>query len=203
MSNLKNAVMERKSILILVLVLVAAGDLCAQRMSRKQELAALKKAYAEAIARTESLNLELATQVASIDSLLDVSVRSEALKKENEELKAKMSALAADLEKEKQKKTSRGGTVPAAIFFEIGKTTIGAKELVNLTFFVENSLKLNPDRSFTVYGMEGDFAFLRAEYICNLLHQRYGISEERIINGGMLDKDAYPGMNLNRVVIIK
>ena len=121
MSNLKNAVMERKSILILVLVLVAAGDLCAQRMSRKQELAALKKAYAEAIARTESLNLELATQVASIDSLLDVSVRSEALKKENEELKAKMSALAADLEKEKQKKTSQGGTVPAAIFFEIGK----------------------------------------------------------------------------------
>ena len=195
--------MERKSILILVLVLVAAGDLCAQRMSRKQELAALKKAYAEAIARTESLNLELATQVASIDSLLDVSVRSEALKKENEELKAKMSALAADLEKEKQKKTSQGGTVPAAIFFEIGKTTIGAKELVNLTFFVENSLKLNPDRSFTVYGMEGDFAFLRAEYICNLLHKRYGISEERIINGGMLDKDAYPGMNLNRVVIIK
>ena len=203
MSNLKNAVMERKSILILVLVLVAAGDLCAQRMSRKQELAALKKAYAEAIARTESLNLELATLVASIDSLLDVSVRSEALKKENEELKAKMSALAADLEKEKQKKTSQGGTVPAAIFFEIGKTTIGAKELVNLTFFVENSLKLNPDRSFTVYGMEGDFAFLRAEYICNLLHKRYGISEERIINGGMLDKDAYPGMNLNRVVIIK
>lgn len=195
--------MERKSILILVLVLVAAGDLCAQRMSRKQELAALKKAYAEAIARTESLNLELATQVASIDSLLDVSVRSEALKKENEELKAKMSALTADLEKEKQKKTSRGGTVPAAIFFEIGKTTIGAKELVNLTFFVENSLKLNPDRSFTVYGMEGDFAFLRVEYICNLLHKRYGISEERIINGGMLDKDAYPGMNLNRVVIIK
>lgn len=195
--------MERKSILILVLVLVAAGDLCAQRMSRKQELAALKKAYAEAIARTESLNLELATQVASIDSLLDVSVRSEALKKENEELKAKMSALAADLEKEKQKKTSQGGTVPAAIFFEIGKTTIGAKELVNLTFFVENSLKLNPDRSFTVYGMEGDFAFLRVEYICNLLHKRYGISEERIINGGMLDKDAYPGMNLNRVVIIK
>ena len=195
--------MERKSILILVLVLVAAGDLCAQRMSRKQELAALKKAYAEAIARTESLNLELATLVASIDSLLDVSVRSEALKKENEELKAKMSALAADLEKEKQKKTSQGGTVPAAIFFEIGKTTIGAKELVNLTFFVENSLKLNPDRSFTVYGMEGDFAFLRAEYICNLLHKRYGISEERIINGGMMGKDAYPGMNLNRVVIIK
>ena len=74
---------------------------------------------------------------------------------------------------------------------------------MNLTFFVENSLKLNPDRSFTVYGIENDLAPQRTAYICNLLHKRYGITKERIINGGMLGKDVYPGINLNRVVIIK
>ena len=43
----------------------------------------------------------------------------------------------------------------------------------------------------------------RVEYICNFLHKRFGIEKERIINGGMLGRDAYPGINLNRVVIIK
>ena len=195
--------MEKKTILILVLVLLAAGELCAQRMSRKQELAALKKAYSEAIARTESLNQELASQVAAMDSLLDISAQTEALKKENEVLKRKMAGLTGVLEYELKKKTSLGGIVPIALFFEVGKTSIGAKEVVNLTFFVENSLKLNPDRTFTVYGMENDLATQRTAYICNLLHKRYGIAEERIVNGGMLGKDAYPGMNLNRVVIIK
>ena len=195
--------MERKAILRLVLVLLAAGDLCAQRMSRKQELAALKKAYSEAIARTESLNQELASQVAAMDSLLDISAQTQGLIKENGELQKKVAGLAADLEKERQKKTSLGESIPIALFFEVGKTTIGAKEVVNLTFFVENSLKLNPDRSFTVYGIENDLAPQRTAYICNLLHKRYGITKERIINGGMLGKDAYPGINLNRVVIIK
>ena len=195
--------MEKKTILILVLVLLAASDLCAQRMSRKQELAALKKAYTEAIARTESLNQELASQVVAIDSLLDISAQTDALKKENVELKAQVAGYAAELEQERQKNVSQEGTVPTAIFFEVGKTTIGAKEVVNLTFFVENSLKLNPDRSFTVYGIQNDLAPQRVEYICNLLHKRYGIAKEKIINGGMLDKNAWPGMNLNRVVIIK
>lgn len=196
-------VMERKTIFILVLVLLVAGDLCAQRMSRKQELAALKKAYTEAISRTESLNQELASQVAAIDSLLDISAQTDALKKENVELKAQVAVCAADLEKERQKNASLGGATPIALFFEVGKTSIGAKEVVNLTFFVENAQKNNPHRSFTVYGIENDLAPQRVEYICNLLHKKYGIAKDRIINGGMLGKDAYPGINLNRVVIIK
>ena len=195
--------MERKAILILALALLAAGDISAQKMSRKEELAALKKAYNEAIARTESLNEELAAQVASIDSLLKLSEQAEILKKENEALKEQVATAVDDLEKEKQKNASIGGTVPVALFFEVGKTSIGAKEVVNLTFFVENSLKLNPDRLFTVYGIENDLAQFRVEYICDFLHKRYGIERSRIINGGMLGKDAYPGINLNRVVIIK
>ena len=195
--------MERKTILILVLVLLAAGDLCAQRMSRKEELAALKKAYAEAIARTESLNAELAAQVASMDSLMEASSQTQALRLENAELKAQVEGLSGDLAKERQNNASQGGTIPVAIFFEVGKTSIGAKEVVNLTFFVENSLKLNPDKSFTVYGIQNDLAPQRVEYICNLLHKKYGIEKVRIINGGMLGKGEYPGINLNRVVIIK
>lgn len=194
--------MERKTILILALVLMVAGDISAQRMSRKQELAALKKAYSEAIARTESLNAELASQVASIDSLLKVSSQADVLEQENEELKARIEGLTRDLEKERQNDASPG-TTPVALFFEVGKTSIGAKEVVNLTFFVENARKLNPDRLFTVYGIRNELASQRVEYICNLLHKKYGIAKERIINGGMLDKDAWPGMNLNRVVIIK
>lgn len=196
-------VMVRKTFLIMIVALLAFGDAYSQRMSRKQELAALKKAYSEAIARTESLNQELASQVAAMDSLLDISAQTQGLIKENGELQKKVAGLAADLEKERQKKTSLGESIPIALFFEVGKTTIGAKEVVNLTFFVENSLKLNPDRSFTVYGIENDLAPQRTAYICNLLHKRYGITKERIINGGMLGKDVYPGINLNRVVIIK
>ena len=195
-------IMERKAILILVLALFAAGEVSAQKMSRKEELAALKKAYNEAISRTESLNAELAAQVASIDSLLTVSAQAETLKKENQALKEQVAVAVEDLEKERQKNVSSGIT-PVALFFEVGKTSIGAKEVVNLTFFVENALKLNPDRLFTVYGIRNELAPHRVEYICNLLHKKYGIAKERIINGGMLDKDAYPGMNLNRVVIIK
>ena len=195
--------MKRKTILILVLVILAGGDIFARKMSRKEELAALKKAYTEAIARTESLNAELAAQVVSIDSLLNVSARTEALENENAALKLQIVAIAADLAEERQKNASNGDAIPVAIFFEVGKISIGAKEVVNLTFFVENSLKLNPDRSFTIYGIENDLAQQRVEYICNLLHKRYGIEKARIINGGMLGKDAYPGMNLNRVVIIK
>ena len=195
--------MQRKTIFILVLVLLAAGNLSAQKMSRKEELAALKKAYAEAIARTESLNAELAAQVASMDSLMEASAQTEALRQENAALKAQVEGLSGNLAKERQSNLSQGETIPVAIFFEVGKTSIGAKEVVNLTFFVENSLKLHPDKVFTVFGIENELAPQRVEYICNFLHKRFGIEKERIINGGMLGRDAYPGINLNRVVIIK
>lgn len=201
--QMKYKAMQRKTIFILALVLLAAGNLSAQRMSRKEELAALKKAYAEAIARTESLNAELAAQVASMDSLMEASSQTEALRQENAALKAQVAEFATNLDEQKKKNALSGGTIPVAIFFEVGKTSIGAKEVVNLTFFVENSLKLNPDKSFTVYGIQNDLAPQRVEYICNLLHKRYGISKEKIINGGMLGKGEYPGINLNRVVIIK
>lgn len=201
--QMKYKAMQRKTIFILALVLLAAGNLSAQRMSRKEELAALKKAYAEAIARTESLNAELAAQIASMDSLLEASAQADVLRQENAALKAQVEGLSGDLAKERQNNASQGETIPVAIFFEVGKTSIGAKEVVNLTFFVENSLKLNPDKLFTVYGIQNDLAPQRVEYICNLLHKKYGIEKARIINGGMLGKGEYPGINLNRVVIIK
>ena len=201
--QMKYKAMQRKTIFILALVLLAAGNLSAQRMSRKEELAALKKAYAEAIARTESLNAELAAQVASMDSLMEASAQTEALRQENAALKAQVAEFATNLDEQKKKNALSGGTIPVAIFFEVGKTSIGAKEVVNLTFFVENSLKLNPDKSFTVYGIQNDLAPQRVEYICNLLHKKYGIEKASIINGGMLGKGEYPGINLNRVVIIK
>jgi hypothetical protein len=98
---------------------------------------------------------------------------------------------------------SKAGGIPVALFFEIGKTSIGAKELVNLTFFVENSLNVNPDKIFIVYSTENDLAHKRLDYICNLLHKKYGIALERIVNGGVIDNYRYSDINLNRVVIIQ
>ena len=93
--------------------------------------------------------------------------------------------------------------IPVALFFEVGKTSIGAKELVNLTFFIENSLNVNPDKIFIVYSTENDLAHKRLDYICNLLHRKYGIALERIVNGGVIDNYRYSDINLNRVVIIQ
>ena len=195
--------MERKSLLLLMVLLLVCSSVSAQRMSRKKELAALKEAYKEAIMRTERLSGELSAQVAAMDSLVDAVSRADELLKENARLKMDLDSCKEQLMELDAADMSKAGGVPVALFFEVGKTSIGAKELVNLTFFVENSLKLDPDRVFTVYGIENDLAPQRTEYICNLLHKRYGIAKERIINGGMLGKDAYPGINLNRVVIIQ
>ena len=193
--------MKRRPILILVMLLLVSGNVFAQKMSRKEELATLKEAYKEAIMRTEDLSKELAEQVTAMDSLMKAASQLESQQQKNAQLEQELAACRQQLEQ--QKSLPQPGSIPIAIFFEIGKTTIGAKEVVNLTFFVENSLKLNPDKLFTVYGIRNDLAPQRVEYICNLLHKKYGIAEAKIINGGMLDKDAYPGMNLNRVVIIK
>ena len=199
--SLINFAMERKSFLILIMILVASVSALAQKMSRKEELAALKESYKEAIMHTQELSKELAASVAAIDSLMEVASQLEAEQKKNALLEQDLATAKQQLEHNRNTCHSEG--TPVALFFEVGKTSIGAKEVVNLTFFVENSLKLNPDKSFTVYGIQNDLAPQRIEYICNLLHKRYGISKEKIINGGMLGKGEYPGINLNRVVIIK
>ena len=192
--------MERKSLLILLVLLLASGSAFAQRMSRRQELKALKQAYKEAITKTESLSNELSAQVSMLDSLTELANKVNTLYNENMELTMELEALKKQMTEDKK---DVAGEIPVALFFEVGKTSIGAKEVVNLTFFVENSLKLNPDKSFTVYGMQNDLAPQRCEYICNFLHKEYGISKEKIINGGIIGKNTYPHINLNRVVIIK
>jgi hypothetical protein len=68
--------MERKSLLLLMVLLLVCSSVSAQRMSRKKELAALKEAYKEAIMRTERLSGELSAQVATMDSLVDVASRA-------------------------------------------------------------------------------------------------------------------------------
>ena len=193
--------MERKLFLILIMILVASGSALAQKMSRKEELAALKESYKEAIMHTQELSKELAASVAAIDSLMEVASQLEAEQKKNALLEQDLATARQQLEHNRNACHSEG--TPVALFFEVGKTTIGAKEVVNLTFFVENSLKLNPDKIFTVYGIRNDLAPQRVDYICKFLHKKYGIAEDKIINGGMLGKDAYPNINLNRVVIIK
>ena len=82
--------MERKSLLLLMVLLLVCSSVSAQRMSRKKELAVLKKAYKEAIMRTERLSGELSAQVAAMDSLVDAASRADELLKENARLKMEL-----------------------------------------------------------------------------------------------------------------
>lgn len=186
-----------------MLLLFASSTIFAQRMSRKKELATLKEAYREAIMRTERLSGELSAQVAAMDSLVDVASRADELLKENARLKMELDSCKGQLAESDAADMSKAGGIPVALFFEIGKTSIGAKELVNLTFFIENSLNVNPDKVFTVYSTGNDLAQKRLDYICNLLHKKYGIALERIVNGGVIENYKYSNINLNRVVIIQ
>jgi hypothetical protein len=195
--------MERKSLLLLMVLLLVCSSVSAQRMSRKKELAVLKKAYKEAIMRTERLSGELSAQVAAMDSLVDAASRADELLKENARLKMELDSCKEQLMELDAADMSKAGGVPVALIFEVGKTSIGAKELVNLTFFIENSLNVNPDKIFIVYSTENDLAHKRLDYICNLLHKKYGIALERIVNGGVIDNYRYSDINLNRVVIIQ
>ena len=186
-----------------MLLLFASSTVSAQRMSRKKELAALKEAYKEAIMRTERLSGELSAQVATMDSLVDVASRADELLKENARLKMDLDSCKEQLMELDAADMTKAGGIPVALFFEVGKTSIGAKELVNLTFFVENSLNVNPDKIFIVYSTENDLAHKRLDYICNLLHKKYGIDLERIFNWGVIENYKYSNINLNRVVIIQ
>ena len=74
---------------------------------------------------------------------------------------------------------------PVALFFNIGKATLDKKELTNLEFYVNNAIKADKNKTFTLIG-SADSATGSKE-----LNQR--LSEQRM-------EYVY---NLNRVVIVE
>ncbi len=103
--------------------------------------------------------------------------------------------------------------VPIALFFEVGKPDLGAKEMVNLNFYVRNAIKADPGRVFTITGIADNssgsragnraLAEKRVSYVYDLLVNEYGISPDRLVNKGVVGDDMFPDSRLNRVVIIE
>lgn len=199
-----------KRILVMGLMLLPLADALAQdngKISRKKEIELLKQANREAAAKISELTDKLAVQVKAMEELVDATGEIEALKAENSTLAAQLDSALATQTKLQQE----NGIVPIALFFEVGRGGLGAKERVNLEFYVENAIKANPWRVFTIEGIDDGLSgekstqlmLLRCEHVHNLLLNKYGIPADQIINKGLVPKDSYSNKNLNRVVIIK
>ena len=103
---------------------------------------------------------------------------------------------------------------PAVLFFEIGKTVLGEKELKHLDFLAKNLLeqadehtKLNitlmgsADSNTGSMNRNKRLSAARAEYISNLLTQTYGITSDRLIVKSEVVK-ANQKPEMSRAVII-
>ena len=95
------------------------------------------------------------------------------------------------------------------LYFEVGRPTIGLKELIKLEHYIDSVIKANPDKVFTIVGAvdkeQGnvDLAAKRSKYIYDLLKNRYGVKGTQLSNKGAHYSPEYNASNLNRVVIIK
>lgn len=103
---------------------------------------------------------------------------------------------------------------PAVLFFEIGQTTLGEKELKHLDFFAQSLLsqadsltKLNvtlmgsADSNTGTMKRNEMLSQARAQYVYDLLTQKYGISPDRIlVNSEVVKADEKPEMS--RAVIL-
>ena len=199
-----------KRILVMCLMLLPFMEAFAQdngKISRKQEIELLRQANKEAAATIGELTEKLAVQVKAMETLVNASKEVETLKAENSRLSAQLDSTLVAQTKPQQE----NGIVPIALFFEVGRGGLGAKERVNLEFYVENAIKANPWRIFTIEGIDDGLSgerstqlmMQRCEHVYNLLLKKYGIPAEQVINKGLVSKDSFGSTNLNRVVIIK
>ena len=133
-----------------------------------EDVAALEAAAASAAA--------LAAANAALEA------EKEDLKKANDELAGKNS----DLEKALEDATGLKEVGPAAFYFEIGKTTLSAKELEHLDFYLKNVLPHVKGKTVSVITGSADkktgsakrnqyLCEKRAEYLKNLMVEKYGI----------------------------
>lgn len=79
------------------------------------------------------------------------------LRIQNEELDLKVQHLITELENARKADLEvvvelRPVASPVALFFEIGKTVLDSKELVNLKFYVKNAMKTDRNKTFILIG---------------------------------------------------
>ena len=83
--------------------------------------------------------------------------RINALRAKNHDLSTEAQRLAAELEAARSRKPevvneSKVTASPVALFFNIGKATLDKKELTNLEFYVNNAIKADKNKTFTLIG---------------------------------------------------
>lgn len=103
---------------------------------------------------------------------------------------------------------------PIVLFFDLGKTTLDKKELVNLEFYVKNAMKTDKTKVFTLIGcadkatgskeVNQKISEERMQYVYDLLVNKYGISKDRLIKKAEGDSNnRYAEPRLNRAVIVE
>ena len=141
------------------------------------------------------------------------------LRIQNEELDSKVQHLITELENARKADLEvvvelKPVASPVALFFEIGKTVLDSKELVNLEFYVKNAMKTDPNKTFILIGsadkdtgskeLNQRLSEKRIDDVYNLLINKYGISANRLIKKAEGDtNNRFGEPKLNRAVIVE
>ncbi len=129
-------------------------------------------------------------------------------------------ALASEIEKLRSKpadvviEKASSEAAPVALFFGLGKTTLDKKELTNLDFFVNNAMKNDKNKVFTLIGSADSatgsaavnqrISEQRMQYVYNLLVNKYGISPSKLLKKAEgASNNRFSDPELNRTVIIE
>lgn len=103
---------------------------------------------------------------------------------------------------------------PVALFFGLGKATLDKKELTNLDFYVNNAIKADKNKIFTLTGsadkdtgskeVNQKLSEQRMQYVYDLLVNKYGISKDRLVKKAEGDtNNRFADPELNRAVIVE
>lgn len=102
---------------------------------------------------------------------------------------------------------------PVALFFPIGKATLDSKELVNLDYYVKTAIAGSENKTFTIIGSADSatgtkeynqkLSEKRAQYVADLLINKYGISADRLtIKAVGASDNQFKEARLNRTVLM-
>lgn len=161
--------------------------------------------YANRISALEAANAALAGEKSN-------------MAKDNENLKAENAALKKEVEALRNKPAEvievMPATTPGAVFFEIGKAELSAKELFQLDFYMKNIIANGKDKIFLLTGYADkqtgtaarnqQLSQMRVDYVYNLLIEKYGVPADRlIVKAAGSTEDRWGDPALNRCVVLE
>jgi outer membrane protein OmpA-like peptidoglycan-associated protein len=144
------------------------------------------------------------------DRINDLRAQNDKLRADNQQLSEELIAA-----RNRQPETvTEVITAPLALFFEIGKAKLDSKELTNLDYYATHIMKADTNKTFTLIGSAdkdtGTKAWnqklseKRADYVYNLLVEKYGIPADRLVKRAEGDtNNRFKEAVLNRVVIVE